>query len=114
MAQRIRGRKLQRIRHRRLSAEPLCVSCLEFGNIRAATQVDHIIPLFRGGSDTEENRQNLCDDCHHAKSLQERGCIKSGCDETGVPLSSSHPWRASILTRSDAPEGQDGVGVVNR
>ena len=108
MAQRIRGRKLQHIRHLRLSAEPLCVSCLEFGNIRAATQVDHIIPLFLGGSDTEENRQNLCDDCHHAKSLQERGCIKSGCDETGLPLSGSHPWRASILRSSGASDDPTG------
>jgi hypothetical protein len=67
-----------------------------------------------GGADDDSNRQNLCDDCHHAKSLRERGCIKSGCDADGNPLSRDHPWSASILDRSEQPQGHsDGVGGRN-
>jgi 5-methylcytosine-specific restriction enzyme A len=84
---------LQRIRARNLRAQPLCVCCLKVGRIKGATQVDHRIPLFKGGTDTDDNRQNLCDECHLAKSIVERGDrLRLGCAITGVPLDPTHPW----------------------
>ena len=38
-----------------------------------AQEVDHIIPLFKGGTDTDDNRQPLCKQCHQKKSIEERG-----------------------------------------
>ncbi len=33
---------------------------------------DHIVPLEEGGTDTEDNVQNICADCHDEKSKAER------------------------------------------
>lgn len=73
---RIRGRKLQRIRHQHLSENPLCVRCLAKGRPRAATQLDHKQALVNGGKDFDEdpsNAQGLCDDCHEEKTAQDLG-----------------------------------------
>ena len=69
--QRITGRKLQSIRRRHLQQQPLCVQCKSKGRTVAATQIDHIIPLWDGGADVESNRQGLCDDCHGHKTAAE-------------------------------------------
>jgi 5-methylcytosine-specific restriction protein A len=69
--QRIRGRALQGIRRRHFERHPLCVCCEEQGKVRAATQLDHQVPLWQGGQDVEANRQGLCDDCHDAKTKKE-------------------------------------------
>jgi 5-methylcytosine-specific restriction protein A len=68
--ERIRGRRLQEIRELRLRRDPLCANIDKHGP-RAATQVDHTIPLWEGGRDDESNRQNLCDDCHAEKTADE-------------------------------------------
>jgi 5-methylcytosine-specific restriction endonuclease McrA len=62
---RIRGRPLQRIRRRVLEANPLCVRCLAKDPeiVRAAVEVDHIIPVEHDGADDphdDSNRQPLC------------------------------------------------------
>ena len=73
MTDRIRGRKLQAIRARHFRYDPLCRMCKAKGIIRAWTQLDHIVPLFQGGEDTDENRQGLCDDCHSEKTRVDLG-----------------------------------------
>ena len=37
-----------------------------------ACQVDHVQPLFKGGSNDRNNLQILCANCHAAKTLEER------------------------------------------
>lgn len=71
-AKRIRGRKLQAMRHELFTANPLCVECLKHNRVRLATQRDHIVSLAEGGEDVPENTQGLCDECHEEKSLGER------------------------------------------
>ncbi len=91
--ERIRGRKLQRIRKLHLMEHPLCRSCDEQGRVRAATQVDHIVPLYLGGLEEDGNRQSLCDDCHADKTRQDMGYKdRTPCDASGMPLSSKHHW----------------------
>jgi hypothetical protein len=51
-----------------LTAEPTCCVCDE----APATQVDHIRPQFKGGSDERSNLQTLCVPCHQAKSAREQ------------------------------------------
>jgi len=71
---RTRGRALQRRRKRWFEAHPLCVACEAKDRISAATELDHIIPLSQGGSDNDPaNWQGLCQPCHQAKSLAEKG-----------------------------------------
>lgn len=38
-----------------------------------ATEVDHIVPLARGGTNEESNLQALCKACHSAKTAREDG-----------------------------------------
>lgn len=93
MQERIRGRKLQRIRKRHLMQFPLCVMCEAAGRLSIATQVDHIVALVNGGEDTAENRQSLCDDCHKAKTREDLGQrARTGCDVDGIPTSATHHW----------------------
>jgi 5-methylcytosine-specific restriction enzyme A len=54
-----------------LQAEPLCRLCQREGRLRAATQVDHIVPKELGGGDERSNLQPLCDPCHAAKTLRD-------------------------------------------
>lgn len=65
------GRALQRRREALFAREPLCRKCKERGRVRAATQRDHIVPLFEGGPEDESNEQPLCDECHAEKTQQE-------------------------------------------
>lgn len=68
---RITGRRLQAMREALFRVDPLCAECKRNGRTTAATQRDHIVPLFEGGRDDEGNTQGLCHDCHEAKSLAE-------------------------------------------
>ena len=72
-AARLRGRRGQERRKAWLAAHPLCAHCLlEGGRVRAGDEVDHIIPLHRGGSDDNSNLQTLCAAHHKAKTAEER------------------------------------------
>ena len=58
------GAGWERMRHRVLQEEPNCRKCGQ-----SSTDVDHIIPLSKGGSSERINLQALCRSCHRAKSL---------------------------------------------
>lgn len=51
----------------------LCQRCAQQGRTTAATEVDHIVPLARGGADDLDNLQSLCRDCHSAKTDEDMG-----------------------------------------
>ena len=68
---RIRGRKLQEIRRRIFWKSPLCVECKRAGRVTLATEVDHIVPLFMGGEDSDANRSALCAACHKLKTIED-------------------------------------------
>lgn len=84
---RIRGRKLQEIRKRFFEHNPLCAECLKEGRATLATELDHIIPLFKGGKDTDDNRQGLCTEHHRIKTNKDMGfkqTVQIGID--GFPI----------------------------
>lgn len=59
-------------RHKKLRAmllaqEPICRACKR----ALATEADHIVPRYRGGSDDITNLQPLCSPCHKAKTARE-------------------------------------------
>lgn len=49
----------------------LCVMCAKQGRITPATDVDHIIPVAKGGSNMPDNLQSLCHECHKIKTSTE-------------------------------------------
>ncbi len=60
----------------RLERLPLCVRCLEQGNIKRAVITDHIVP-HNGPNDPlfwdVDNHQSLCKRCHDIKTATEDG-----------------------------------------
>jgi 5-methylcytosine-specific restriction protein A len=36
--------------------------------VELARELDHIVPLFKGGTDDEDNLQGLCIECHKKKT----------------------------------------------
>ena len=62
-----------RLRECVLRAAPLCVRCDKAGRVRLAQEVDHIVPLTKGGTDDLANLQGLCRECHAAKTAEDEG-----------------------------------------
>ena len=50
------GRPWMRLRAAVLDAQPLCVRCLAAGRTVAAREVDHVLPVHRGGTDAPARR----------------------------------------------------------
>lgn len=73
MSERIRGRKGQEIRARRLLRQPLCVDCEAEGQTALATEVDHIVPLSKRGRDVDENCRALCKRHHQLRTAEQFG-----------------------------------------
>lgn len=62
-------------------------TCQMCGRVTLEGDIDHRIPLARGGTDDPSNLQYLCrEPCHAAKTAREMG-IKPvvGCDSDGWP-----------------------------
>jgi len=70
--QRIVGRELQRIRDRILLRDEY--TCRKCGRVAwpRELEIDHVVPLHKGGMESDANRQTLCAyPCHKDKSDRE-------------------------------------------
>ena len=86
--ERIRGRTLQRLRTRIMQDQPLCRMCEEKGFVTPGAEMDHIQPLFKGGSNDDDNLQMLCIECHRRKSADDLGVrYKPTIGPDGWPIS---------------------------
>jgi 5-methylcytosine-specific restriction protein A len=63
----------RRIRLEHLRHHPLCVQCQAEGQTVPATDVDHKVPLRRGGTNANGNLQSLCRPHHSRKTALEDG-----------------------------------------
>ena len=50
-----------------------CAACKQAGRVRSASEVDHIVPKAKGGTDALSNLQAINKDCHKTKTLLDRG-----------------------------------------
>lgn len=66
-------RHWQRIRASVLAEAPLCLDCESRGLTVAAEEVDHVLPLARGGTHDRRNLRPLCKPCHSRKTNREDG-----------------------------------------
>jgi 5-methylcytosine-specific restriction protein A len=66
-------REWRRLRREVLSAEPHYRTC---GG--RATQVDHVVPVWKGGKTEPDNLQPLCRLCHQEKSAREQARLYDG------------------------------------
>lgn len=67
------GRTWQKIRAALLSTTPLCEQCKDAGKLTPATEVHHIIPLSKGGTNDTDNLMSLCKSCHSEITARESG-----------------------------------------
>ena len=59
----------RRLRQHVLAAHPLCGDCATAGRTTAATEVDHVVPISRGGAALDEaNCRSLCKRCHSRRT----------------------------------------------
>lgn len=70
-APRMTGRKLQERRLKVWTKDPRCNGCGRLTMFPQGFQLDHIVPLYKGGEDHEDNCQVLCHECHHDKTEQD-------------------------------------------
>jgi len=49
----------------------LCQQCHRAGKVSVGVAVDHIVPLWKGGSDEDANKELLCQPCHDVKTARE-------------------------------------------
>jgi 5-methylcytosine-specific restriction enzyme A len=66
-----------------------CRYCRADGRVTVATEVDHIVPKSKGGTDDPENLQAIAHDCHVRKTTEEAGAtpkprVRIGLD--GFPI----------------------------
>lgn len=63
----------RKVRIRRRDGDK-CVKC----NSKKLLEVDHIVPLFKGGRNDDDNLQTLCRKCHREKTeedMRDTGCL---------------------------------------
>jgi 5-methylcytosine-specific restriction protein A len=48
-----------------------CTECKAAGRVRIAHEVDHVVPLWEGGAESDANRQAVNVDCHAIKTAAE-------------------------------------------
>lgn len=93
---RLRGRAGVKQRQRRLKRSyGLCEHCLASGITKPAVVVNHKVPLAFGGSDLDENTENLCRACDERVTAEQFGRLdptQRGVDIDGRPALASHPW----------------------
>ena len=81
---RTRGRRWMALRHVVMVEEPVCSICKR----RPSVQVDHIVPVSKGGKDDRQNLQGVCLECHELKTRDDLGIkklmVKIGID--GYPI----------------------------
>lgn len=94
-SRRLSGRTLQRVRRLVRQAQPICVECHKDGKYVAWDELDHIIPLHKGGTNRWENLQGLCRSHHIAKTAVDMDYhLKGACDSRGIPIDKDHHWYA--------------------
>lgn len=68
-----------------LGLEPTCRACRRLNRVTVATDVDHVIPLARGGTHDVGNLQPLCHACHSRKTAREDGGFGRRNAQGGTP-----------------------------
>jgi 5-methylcytosine-specific restriction protein A len=73
---RLRGHAGVARRLRLWTKSPYCAACGRLTNYPNGFQVDHIVPLHKGGSDEDANLQVLDLECHDKKTMKDMGYME--------------------------------------
>lgn len=69
---RIRGNSLYSIMRKFERGNPrLCATCTRLGLVGYGDELEHIVPLWQGGAESDSNREWICKDHHLIKTATE-------------------------------------------
>ena len=84
----------------------------------SATEVDHIVPVFEGGTDDVANLRAVCSSCHKQKTQEE--AQRAAGRMSRKREQQMHPLQAAILGRKGVgippprrSSGSDGIGGLD-
>ena len=87
------GREWEKLRLLVLARDNyLCQPCAENYKVTPATEVDHIIPKNKGGTNDPDNLQSICNSCHVIKTEYDKHGTVKGTHIDGKPIDVSHHW----------------------
>lgn len=97
------GKEWVRLRARILKRDKeicRCAECVQSGIVKPATEVDHVVPKYLGGTDDPKNLQAINKYCHRRKTISEalaaQGITErkpeASCAASGLPTDPAHPW----------------------
>jgi 5-methylcytosine-specific restriction protein A len=98
---RIRGSTGYRIRDQILTRDAgvcQCARCIRDGAVRLAHEVDHVVPIWAGGRESDDNRAAINRECHRMKTAAESGMRARGAFDP-------EPWSTPCLERIAARRG---------
>jgi 5-methylcytosine-specific restriction protein A len=72
-----KGRLIDNTTYCRLKSQTVCKICGSKSTSNKPLEVDHIIPIVRGGTNDKENLQAVCRSCHIRKTAEEEGSANS-------------------------------------
>lgn len=84
---RIRGNSLQAIRRRIFTRDCglcVCARCKASGAVKLAQVVDHRVPLWAGGAESDDNRASMSNECHDLKTADEARMRAAGAFDPSV------------------------------
>ena len=86
----------------------LCQPCRRAGRLTVAREVDHITPRSLGGSESHENLQAICTQCHRSKTALEGATGRHRAPPGGqIPV--VKPLIASARASSRARQKKSGL-----
>lgn len=85
----------RRARAEVLAANPCCTRCRAEGRLVPATEVDHVIPISKGGAWFDpDNLDPICESHHAKKTREDEGkTVNWGCGPDGIPIKPNKYWR---------------------
>lgn len=99
-AARATGGEWANARHRILTRDfgvCQCAMCIRHGQLRPAHEVDHVVPLWAGGAESDSNRAAINRECHKAKTAAEAAMRAAGAFDP-------EPWALPTLMRINPPD----------
>lgn len=74
---RTRGGKWMRLRAKIMKRDGFMCQCKKCKGVKLlADEVDHVVPLFKGGTDDPDNLMAMAKACHEAKTRDDLGIVK--------------------------------------
>ena len=79
-----------------------CARCIRDGAVRLAHEVDHVVPIWAGGRESDDNRASINRECHRLKTADESGMRARGVFQAEV-------WAEPTLARIAALRAPDAA-----